>query len=113
MPTPIARANFDVGVLSYNRARQTLGCVLSFLNEEIQPNIIVLDQGSATAQREFLEAALRSHPNVRLIALPENIGVAAGRNRLCRECSAEWILFVDNDVTLNTAGGVGLINSAI
>jgi glycosyltransferase involved in cell wall biosynthesis len=113
MPKPLSRATFDVGVLSYNRARQTLDCVLSFLNEDIQPNIVVLDQGSATAQREFLEDALRPHPNVRLVALPENIGVAAGRNRLCRECYAEWILFVDNDVTLNTAGGVGRINAAV
>jgi glycosyltransferase involved in cell wall biosynthesis/GT2 family glycosyltransferase len=108
-----SQANFDVGVLSYNRARQTLDCVLSFLNEDLQPNIVILDQGSAPEQRKFLEGALSRHPNVRLVVLPENIGVAAGRNRLCRECSSEWILFVDNDVALNTAGGVRLISSAV
>src|SRR6202043_4142968 len=84
-----SRANFDVGVLFYNRARQTLDCVLSFLDENIRPNIVVLDQGSAAEQRKLLSDALSHQPNIRFVALAENIGVAAGRNRLCRECSAE------------------------
>jgi glycosyltransferase involved in cell wall biosynthesis/GT2 family glycosyltransferase len=108
-----SRSNFDVGLLFYNRAHQTLDCALSFLQEDIQPNIVVLDQGSASAQRALLQEALSGHPNVRFIALAENIGVAAGRNRLCEACSAEWILFVDNDMTLNTRGGVSLISSAV
>lgn len=107
------RANFDVGVLFYNRARQTLDCVQSFLNEDTQPDIVVLDQGSAAEQRQFLDQALRRHSNVRLVALAENVGAAVGRNRLCRECSAEWVLFADNDLALNSQGGVTLINSAV
>ena len=110
---PTSRANFDVGVLFYNRARQTLDCVLSFLQEEIQPNIVILDQGSATEQRTFLHEGLSGHANVRFVGSPKNIGVAAGRNRLCEACSAEWILFVDNDMALNTRGGVSLISSAV
>ncbi len=108
-----SRANFDVGVLFHNRARQTLDCVLSFLNEDLQPDIVILDQGSAAEQRKFLHDALVHQPNVRFVTLAENIGVAAGRNRLCRECSAEWILFVDSDMTLNTRGGIRLIDSAV
>lgn len=110
---PYAPANFDLGVLFYNRARQTADCILSFLDETIRPNVVVLDQGSAVDQRKFLDDALRPHANVRIVTLPENTGPAAGRNRLCRECRAEWILFVDNDVTLNTRGGVALIHSAV
>ena len=106
-------ADFDVGVLFYNRARQTLDCVLSFLQEEIQPNIVIFDQGSATEQRTFLHEGLSGHANVRFVGSPKNIGVAAGRNRLCEACSAEWILFVDNDMALNTRGGVSLISSAV
>jgi hypothetical protein len=83
---PTSRANFDVGVLFYNRARQTLDCVLSFLQEEIQPNIVILDQGSATEQRTFLHEGLSGHANVRFVGSPKNIGVAAGRNRLCEAC---------------------------
>jgi GT2 family glycosyltransferase len=115
MPQPILHswANFDIGVLFYNRARQTLDCVLSFLDEDTQPNIIILDQGSAAEQRQLLNEALGHRPNVRFVDLVENIGVAAGRNRLCRECTAEWILFIDNDVILNTQGGVALLNSAL
>ena len=79
-----SRANFDVGVLFYNRARQTLDCVLSFLDEEIQPHIVVLDQGSAPEQRAFLADAVNSLANVQFIASAKNIGVAAGRNRICR-----------------------------
>jgi GT2 family glycosyltransferase len=110
---PRSRANFDIGVLFYNRARQTADCVLSFLHEELRPNVVVLDQGSAADQRELLDRALGDQPEVRIVTLSENVGVAAGRNRLCRECSAEWILFVDNDVTLNTRGGVALIDAAV
>src|SRR5262249_39578945 len=110
---PRSRAKFDVGVLFYNRARQTLDCVLSFLQEDIQPDIVILDQGSASEQRKLLLQGLSGHPNIRFVALAENIGVAAGRNRLCEACSAEWILFVDNDMALNTRGGVSLISSAV
>jgi glycosyltransferase involved in cell wall biosynthesis len=106
-------ANFDVGVLFYNRARQTLDCILSFLNDHIQPFIIILDQASAAEQRELLTNALIHQPNVRFITLAKNIGVGPGRNRLSRECSSNWILFVDNDSVLNTPGGVGLISSAV
>src|SRR6187399_925540 len=115
MPQTIlcSRAKFDVGVLFYNRAHQTLDCVLSFLNEDIQPNIVILDQGSVAGQRKLLTEALDRQPNIRFIDLVENIGVAAGRNRLCRECSAAWILFIDNDIILNTQGGVALLNSAV
>ena len=109
----LSRAKFDVGVLFYNRASQTLDCVLSFLDEDIQPNIVILDQGSVAEQRKRLNEALGRQPNVRFIDVVENIGVAAGRNWLCRECSAGWILFTDNDVTLNTRGGVAHLNSAV
>jgi GT2 family glycosyltransferase len=113
MPQPLLnlRASFDVGVLFYNRARQTVECVLSFLDEDIQPKIIILNQGSAGEHRKLLDDALGHEPNVRFVDLVENIGVAAGRNRLCHECSAEWILFIDNDVILNTQGGVTLLDS--
>jgi glycosyltransferase involved in cell wall biosynthesis len=56
---------------------------------------------------------LSGYPNIRFIVLTENIGVAAGRNRLCEACSAEWIVFVDNDMELNTRGGVSLISSVV
>jgi glycosyltransferase involved in cell wall biosynthesis len=106
-------ANFDVGVLFYNRARQTLDCILSFLNDHVQPLVVVLDQGSAAEQRGFLTDALIHYPNVRFITLAKNIGVGPGRNRLSRECSSDWILLVDSDTELNTPGGVGLISSAV
>ena len=106
-------ANFDVGVLFYNRARQTLDCILSFLNDHIQPFIVILDQGSAAEQRKLLTDALIHQPNIRFITLAKNIGVGPGRNFLSRECSSDWILFVDNDAVLNTPGGVGLISSAV
>jgi glycosyltransferase involved in cell wall biosynthesis len=108
-----ARANFDVAVLFYNRATQTANCILSFLNEEIQPNIVILDQGSASGQRQQLEDALGNHPNIRFLGFAKNIGIAAGRNMLCRECSSDWVMFTDNDIVLNTRGGVALIECAI
>jgi hypothetical protein len=108
-----AAANFDVGLLFHNRAHQTLDCILSFLNDDIQPFVVVLDQASAADQRAFLNDALAHQPNVRFITLTENIGVGPGRNRLSRECSSDWVLFVDNDTVLNTPHGVSLINSAI
>lgn len=106
-------ANFDVGVLFYNRAYQTLDCVLSFLNDDIQPSIVILDQGSAAEQRKFLADRLFHQPNVRFVTLDKNIGVGPGRNLLARECSSDWILFIDNDTMLATTGGVGLISSAV
>jgi O-antigen biosynthesis protein len=110
---PRARANFDVGVLFYNRARQTLDCIRSFLNKEVEPTVVILDQDSDAEQRVFLEDALAGLANTQFVTSARNIGVAAGRNRICRESSSEWILFVDNDLTLNTRDGVSLISSAL
>ena len=104
---------FDVGVLFYNRARQTLDCILSFLNDHIQPFIIILDQASAAEQRELLTNALIHQPNVRFITLAKNIVSARAETVLAANVPPIGFYFVDNDSVLNTPAGVGLISSAV
>jgi glycosyltransferase involved in cell wall biosynthesis len=71
------------------------------------PDVIVVDNGSGPEQVAALEqVAANNHvgaPAVTILALPNNIGSAAGRNRmvdLALRRGAKYVLMLDNDVSI-------------
>lgn len=99
MPTPIQIA---VILLTLNQREKTLRCLESFRAVKAPPHRIVLwDNGSEDGTAE---AVRERFPGVLIHRHPENIGVAAGRNRaaaLAREAFApEFLMFLDNDMTV-------------
>ncbi|KAG8213332.1 hypothetical protein J3R82DRAFT_11814 [Butyriboletus roseoflavus] len=60
--------------------------------------IIIIDDPRSPARVE-LETKFASRPDVRIRTNEGNLGASASRNRGMQESAAEWILFLDDDVT--------------
>lgn len=75
--------------------------VLAALEASTRPpaEIVVVDSGSTDGSVEFLR---REHPGVRVVALGRNAGPAVARNRGFDAARHDRILFVDNDVQVET-----------
>ena len=56
--------------------------------------VIVVDQASTDGTAAWLAS---EHPEVRLVALPENVGFGAGNNRGAALASGRWLLLLNSD----------------
>lgn len=93
----------DVVILSLNRAEMTEACINSVLQQEnINPNIWIVDQGSEDNQLRMLKKYLEDKPQVKLIELKKNIGVPAGRNLGMREGRSDFVFCIDNDAEFDS-----------
>lgn len=89
-----------VCILFYEKVDQTIECIRSFLPSNVP--IIVCNNGSSPASRKKLIDFISLHSQVRLIESGSNLGVSGGRNYIIRATTAEWLFFVDNDITIQT-----------
>ncbi len=88
-------------VLNWNRRDDTLACLKSLAAQHLPPGaaqrLLVVDNGSTDGS----VAAIRSvFPDVDVLALPRNVGYAAGVNAGVRRVlagGADWTLLVNND----------------
>lgn len=63
--------------------------------------ILVVDNGSEDNARTRLAACLtETRVTPRLVVLPRNLGVAAGRNEAVRHVRTDWMLMLDDDIYL-------------
>ncbi|MBI4921054.1 MAG: glycosyltransferase [Devosia nanyangense] len=63
--------------------------------------VLIVDNGSDEQSRLSLQANLSTSPvNIRFLALPTNLGVAAGRNQAVGHVRTEWMLLLDDDIYL-------------
>ena len=96
--TPSGAPGVSVLIVSYNTRALTVECLRSVFAQTRTPiEVIVVDNASADGSAEAIAAEF---PRVRLIALDENIGFAAGNNRAAREASAPWILLLNPDTVV-------------
>ncbi|KIK72372.1 glycosyltransferase family 2 protein, partial [Paxillus rubicundulus Ve08.2h10] len=70
--------------------RTSLTCTAMF--------IIIIDDPQSPARID-LETKYASRPDIRIRTNKENIGASASRNRGMTESAAEWMIFLDDDVT--------------
>jgi len=88
-------ALISVVILNYRRRSNLIRALESVREQSYAPReVIVVDNGSGDDLADFLA---REFPEVRLIALPENIG-CAGRNRGVAAARGEIVATIDNDV---------------
>ncbi|KAH7882103.1 glycosyltransferase family 2 protein [Phlebopus sp. FC_14] len=94
------KVTIDVVVPSYRVQMRFLDPILN-----LQPSptctvmfVVIIDNPSSASCAE-LEAKYGSRPDVRIRVNEENLGASASRNRGMKESAAEWVLFLDDDIT--------------
>ncbi len=89
-----------IGIINYNGKKslpKTLQSIdkLNYANFEV----IVADNLSTDGSREWVQ---QNYPQVRCLCLEYNGGPAGARNAILQEAQADYVLFLDNDITLET-----------
>jgi len=60
--------------------------------------VVLVDNASTDGSRHLVESGF---PQVRIVAMSENLGAAAARNVALEEAGTDLVLLIDNDVILN------------
>lgn len=115
----------DVSIIVVNwNGRQHLETCLSAVaaQQGVQSETILVDNGSTDGSVEFVRERF---PWVRMVALPTNLGFAAGNNAGVREARGRYVAFLNNDTaaeptwlqallaSVDEAAGFALITSCI
>ena len=94
--------NVDIAVciLFYEKPNQTIECIKSVLSSNVP--IYVLNNGSSQSARQELERFCKEYKQIKIFESDDNVGVGPGRNYLVKHTNEEWLLFIDNDIVVNT-----------
>ena len=103
-------ASVSIIVVNWN-GRHHLQLCLSALFAQTYPNfeVILVDNGSTDGSQVFVQ---EQFPDVRLIALPENMGFAQGNNVGIQASTADYIATVNNDTKVDPNWLTALVETA-
>ena len=104
-------------ILTCNQREHTLRLLeslLPYMKSHRGVEAVIVDNGSIDGTTKAIRTRLESvakdvSVKVKIIELPENVGVAAGRNIGASGSSAEFIMFLDNDTIISPEAIDGLI----
>jgi GT2 family glycosyltransferase len=100
---PAGEYDADIIILSLDRPDETEDAVRSALAQRgVSRHVVVVDQGSRPENLARLAKLLRGRPDATLARLPENLGVAGGRNRASAIGHGRAIVALDNDAEFAT-----------
>lgn len=89
----------SVIVLNWNGRKFLKECLDSLLRQSYDDfEVIFVDNGSSDGSPEFVRS---NYPNVRVLALPQNIGFAAGNNVGLDHCRGEFVVTLNNDTKVD------------
>ena len=113
----------SVVVVTWNGRHHLDGCLGGLLaQEDVSAEVILVDNGSTDGTVEFVQA---TYPTVRIVALPQNSGFAAGNNMGARHARGAFVAFLNNDTVpaptwlralragVDSAAGFQLVTSRI
>lgn len=111
MPSVVQKGNADdapdqplvsVVVPVYNAQQHVARCLDSVLCQDYENvEIIAIDDGSSDDSGAILDDYSRYHPNKIRTMHQENAGVATTRNRGVRMASGKYLMFLDNDDSID------------
>ncbi len=108
MSTP--RPTVSVVIPTWNRQDLVRDCLASLAEQTCVPDeIVVVDDGSTDGTADIVAAEF---PAVHLVALPENGGFARAVNAGLRAATGDWIFLLNNDMTLDPACIVRMLECA-
>jgi len=85
-------------ILTMNRSRELIECLESLFKQDyLSFEVIVVDNASSD---DTLKVVASKFPQVRLNALPENLGAASGRNEAFAMARGEICVLIDDDAVL-------------
>jgi GT2 family glycosyltransferase len=91
--------NIIVCMLFFNKLEQTIESAESFLRAGLAVNL--LDNGSTAQAAAALRQHFQENSLVTIAAADSNRGVSGGRNLQIGATSQPWLVFVDNDISLD------------
>lgn len=90
---------YDVVIVNFNGAKIIGDCLRSIYQNTVKPKaIIVYDNNSSDDSVAFIKS---NFPGVTLIEGGKNIGFGRANNEAAKVATSEFILFLNNDVTLD------------
>ena len=95
---PDEKYDADIVILALDRVEETLAAIHSALTQTgVSAHLFVLDQGSPTDTLHRFAADLAGRRRATLLAVPQNLGVAGGRNLISALGHGRVIVALDND----------------
>ncbi|MGL5082090.1 MAG: glycosyltransferase [Microcoleaceae cyanobacterium] len=97
-----------IGIVNYNGKAtlpQTIESIQRLKYSDF--TVVVADNFSTDGSREWLT---ENYPDVQRLCLAENRGPAGGRNAILQASTSNYILFLDNDITLEADTLIYLMN---
>jgi hypothetical protein len=84
-------------VLNFNLPKDTISVVADLKKQTVKPEIIVVDNESTDNSLKLIRLA---HPDIKIISLPKNVGVAGGYNAGIKTARGEYIAVLNNDLII-------------
>lgn len=87
-------------ILSFNNYEETTGTCLDFLSSDPDFSsweIIVIDNASDAATRQYLQAAQQRYANLTVIFNETNVGFSAGNNMGIQAAHSDYIVLLNSD----------------
>ena len=106
----------SIVILTCNQREHTLrllDSLLPYLDSRPDVEAVIVDNGSddgtSTAIRHRLADSPSAAARLRIIEVPRNVGVAAGRNIGLASCRSEFLLILDNDTVISPEAIDGML----
>ncbi|MCI5116375.1 MAG: glycosyltransferase family 2 protein [Candidatus Electrothrix sp. LOE1_4_5] len=90
-------AAVNIVLPNWNGLRFLPACLASIKQQRVALQVTVVDNGSTDGSLEYLE---KNHPQVRVIALPENRGFSAAVNQGILSSTVPFVFLLNNDTEL-------------
>ncbi len=104
-------SSVSVIVVNYNRGDLLGHCLRSLVNQTYdKTDILVVDNGSTDHSREVVRSF--ESPSLRLVALSENVGFAAGCNAGIARASGSFVALLNNDAVAHPNWLAALVSAA-
>lgn len=88
----------SVIIPTYNSSKTITESMDSVVSQEYKKwEIIVIDDCSKDDTCKKIEEYLKKYSNIKLLRMPQNVGVSAARNRGVKAAKYDWISFLDSD----------------
>ncbi|MET1080551.1 MAG: glycosyltransferase family 2 protein [Pseudomonas sp.] len=102
-----------VSIVNYKTPLLVIECIDSlkaFAPSCAALQIVVVDNASGDGSVQVIGAA---HPDVRVIACPDNLGFAAGNNQVLRDCRCDFVLLLNSDARVEAGTLDGMLHALL